>query len=132
MLLSGMPFVVNAVLFLPLILILTMIFATGYVLLLSAITVFVRDVHHFIDATARVLFFMTPIFYMASDVTGLLEKVIWYNPFVYFIESYHDILYQGIVPDMFQLGVCCMLAVVVFIAGAIVFSRLKGKFAEVL
>jgi ABC-2 type transport system permease protein len=132
MLLAGIHISTSAVLFLPLIVVLSVMFATGYMLMLSAITVFIRDVHHFIDAVARLLFFMTPIFYLMSEITGVLEKIIWYNPFTYFIESYHDILYQGAVPEMFQLGVCTVLAVAALIIGMVVFNRLKGKFAEVL
>jgi len=130
--LLGISFSASALIFLPLILLLTVMFATGYVLLFSAVTVFVRDVHHFIDATARILFFMTPIFYLASEVTGILEKIIWLNPLTYFIESYHDILFFGTVPEIFQLVVCVMLAIVALIVGLITFNRLKGRFAEEL
>jgi len=132
MLLAGLHIGAFAILYLPLILFLSVLFATGYVLLLSALTVFVRDVHHFVDAIARLLFFMTPIFYLTSEVSGLLEKVIWSNPFTYFIESYHDILYQGVAPGLFQLGMCVLLAAAAFIIGAAVFSKLKGRFAEAL
>jgi len=132
MLLAGISISLSAVLFLPLVIVLSVMFATGYVLLFSSLTVFVRDVRHFIDATARILFFMTPIFYLVSEITGVLEKIIWYNPFTWFIESYHDILYFGAVPETFQLVVCATLAIVVFIVGLMVFNKLKGKFAEVL
>jgi len=132
MLLTGFHIGIQALVSLPLILLLSVIFATGYVLLLSAITVFVRDVHHFIEAIARVLFWITPIFYLANDTTGILERIIWYNPFTYFIVSYQDILYLGDIPDMFQLGVCCILSVAVLLVGLLVFNKLKGKFAEEL
>jgi len=132
MLLSGIDISANAIIFLPTIMVLSIIFAAGYVLFLSAITVFVRDVRHFIDATTRILFFITPIFYLMSDISGMLEKVIWYNPFTWFITSYHDILYYGVMPETFKLIVCGAMALVVFIIGLIVFNKLKGKFAEVL
>ena len=132
MLLSGIQIGAFAILYLPLILLLSVIFATGYVLMLSALTVFVRDVHHFVDAIARLLFFVTPIFYLTSEVSGVLEKVIWSNPFTYFIESYHNILYQGVVPELFQIGVCALLSIVAFVIGVAVFSKLKGRFVEAL
>jgi len=131
-LLNGIHIDIQAIILLPLILFLSVMFATGCVLLFSAITVFVRDVHHFIEAIARLLFWTTPIFYLASEVTGALEKIIWYNPFTYFIESYHDILFFGTVPGTFQLFVCATLAVAAFVIGMMVFNKLKGRFAEVL
>jgi ABC-2 type transport system permease protein len=132
MLMAGIGIVANAIIFLPFIVALSIIFATGYVLFLSAVSVFVRDVKNFIDATARVLFWITPIFYMAGNVSGVLETVIWLNPLTYFIDAYHSVLYFGVAPDMFGLGVCLLLSVVALIAGLITFNRLKGKFAEVL
>jgi ABC-type polysaccharide/polyol phosphate export permease len=130
--LAGIPLSAGTAVYLPVILVLSVIFATGYTLFFSAITVFVRDIHHLIDATTRVLYFMTPVFYLVSDVAGALENVIWYNPFTHFIVVYQDILYYGVAPEMFRLGVCLMLSLAAMAVGYIVFSRLKGRFAEVL
>jgi len=132
MFLSGYPFNGLALLLLPILLILSAIFAIGYVLVLSAITVYVRDVQYFIEATARVIFWITPVFYLAEDINGLLNDIIWYNPFTYYIVTYHDILYYHQVPDLFQFGVCCILSVSALIIGLIVFNKLKGRFAEEL
>lgn len=128
---AGMS-VTSAILLLPVIMVLSVVFATGYVLLFSSINVFKRDVEHFIVAVSRVLFWITPIFYMASEVTGILADVIKYNPFAYFIEAYQDVLYFGIVPGATDLAVCTVLAIVALLIGGIVFSKLKGRFAEEL
>jgi len=132
MLLAGLHIGVVAILYLPPILLLSVLFATGYTLFFSAITVFVKDVHHFVDAVSRLLLFMTPVFYLTSEVSGVLEKLIWRNPFTYYIESYHDILYRGIAPDLFLLGMCALFAAVALVVGYAVFSKLKGRFAEAL
>jgi len=132
MLLAGIHIGAVAILFLPVILVLSVVFATGYTLFLSAITVFIRDVHHFVDAVSRLLMFMTPVFYLTSEVTGILHKLIWCNPFTYFIVPYQDLLYQGVAPELFLLGMCALFAAAAIVIGYAVFSKLKGRFAEVL
>lgn len=132
MLLSGYPFNIGALAFLPIILVLSVLFATGYVLFFSALTVFVRDVQFFIEATARILFWVTPIFYLASDVMGILSYIMKFNPFAYFIGIFHDTLYFGNVPGLLEMGVCLIISITAFVIGLIVFNKLKGKFAEEL
>lgn len=46
------------------------VFAAGMVFLFSAVTVYIRDVQHFINAFARVLFWVTPIFYFVGKTSG--------------------------------------------------------------
>jgi len=129
---SGTSMGANTIIFLPLVLLLSLTFATGYVLLLSAVTVFVRDIQHLIQALARILFWVTPIFYMVTDLKGVLAELIWYNPLAHFIDLYHDMLYFGIAPSTTQLCICLLFAGVMFTTGAIVFNKLKWKFAEEL
>ena len=119
-----------ALVFLPLMLILSFIFAMGYVFFLSAITVFIRDIQHVMAVVGRVVFWTTPIFYLASEANDILGKIIWYNPLTYFIECYHNILYFSVVPDSTTLMVCFFLTIISFVIGAVVFNKLKGKFAE--
>jgi ABC-type polysaccharide/polyol phosphate export systems, permease component len=121
-----------ALLFLPVMMLLSIIFALGYVFILSAMSVFIRDVQHVMTVLARMIFWTTPIFYLTSEVTGVLGTIIWCNPLTYFIESYHDILYFGIVPNTTNLIICSVLTLVSFAVGLIIFNKLKGKFAEKL
>jgi len=129
---TGFHLSIYALLFLPVILLLSFLFTIGYVLFFSAIVVFVRDVQHFILAVSRVILWTTPILYLASDVTGILETIIWYNPFTYFIEVFHSIFFFGTAPEMFHLQVCLILTVTALVVGMLVFSKLKPRFAEVL
>jgi len=128
----GFSLSLSALLFLPILMLLSIVFALGYVFFLSAVSVFVRDIQHIMTVVGRIIFWTTPIFYLTSEVTGILSKIIWCNPLTYFIESYHDILYFGVVPDTMNMIVCCLLALVAFTGGLMVFNRLKGRFAEKL
>ena len=128
----GFPLSLTALAFLPILMLISIVFSLGYVFFLSSISVYVRDVQHVMTVVGRMIFWTTPIFYLASEVTGILEKIIWCNPLTYFIEAYHDILYFGVIPDTMNMITCCLLAIVAFVCGLVVFNRLKGKFAEKL
>ena len=56
-------------------------------------------------------FFLTPMYFVARDATGLLGKIIWFNPFTYYIESFHQMLYYGVMPDMHYVMVCAILPI---------------------
>ena len=118
--------------FLPVELFLMFIFGMGCTFLVSTITVFVKDLGHLMSVVMRLVFYITPTFFFVSEAKGLLNTIIWVNPITYFIETFHQILYFGTVPDLYYVGVSALLAVVMFIIGYAVFYRCKDRFAEVL
>jgi ABC-type polysaccharide/polyol phosphate export permease len=132
MVISGFQFTFETLLFLPVIMALSFVFTTGYVLMTSAVTVYVRDLQYFIDAFSRLFFWVTPIFFYMDSITGILETILWCNPYTYFIELYHDILYYGTFPEPIMIMASIVLALAFLLIGVLVFNRYKGKFAEKL
>lgn len=106
------------------------IFSLGTILIVSSISVYSRDFEFFIVAMSRVLFWVTPIFYMADSLTGTLSKIIWFNPLTYFVKGFQDILFWGVMPSTKLLIMCCLISLTTFIAGAQIFRKLKDGFAE--
>ncbi|MBQ7979285.1 MAG: ABC transporter permease [Candidatus Methanomethylophilaceae archaeon] len=119
-------------LMLPVELILMLLFATGSSFLVSTITVFIKDVGYFMTIAMRLVIWITPTFFLASEAKGLLSLIVWYNPFTYFVEVFHDILYYGTFPHVEFLLISIALAVGMFLLGAAVFFRYEKKFPEVL
>ena len=112
------------------ILILMFFFVLGYVFLLSAITVYLRDIQYILGSINMLFFFLTPMYFVARDATGLLGKIIWFNPFTYYIESFHQMLYYGVMPDMHYVMVCAILPIFSISIGLLIFRHLKKGFAE--
>lgn len=73
------------VVMLPVVLILMAVFVTGYVLFLSAINVYFNDIKYLINSLSIVFYFITPLYFVMSDVSGIFEYVIWANPFAYYV-----------------------------------------------
>ncbi len=128
------------VLFLPIVILVEMIFIQGISLLLSAVNVFYRDVQQIMEVLILAWFFLTPVIWDANRLppTGLIMGVevpiqrLTYilNPMASVIATYRDVLYYGrsIGWDFFLRTM--ITALIVLLIGFIVFNRLKGRFAE--
>lgn len=126
----GHPLHIEPLLYLPIILILMAIFSLGCALLLSSLTVYVRDVQFLLRSTSIVFFFITPMYFVADRVTGIFRNVIDYNPLTYYVQACQSIVYYGEVPSVDLLIVCTLLPLVSIIIGYVIFIRLKNGFAE--
>lgn len=82
----------TGILFLPLVILGQLLFVIGLGLLLSALNVFYRDVAEILEVVTLAWFFLTPIIYNFSGVISILYR---FNPMFYFVELYHQILYNG-------------------------------------
>lgn len=123
----------NGFLALPIILLSMFMFSMGTIMLTSSISVYSRDFQYLITAFARILFWVTPIFYEVESragTGGLLYTIIWLNPLTYYVEGLRDITYRGVLPSTEILLSCIIISIVMFIMGALVFNKLKDGFAE--
>lgn len=120
----------SAIWLLPVILIITFIFTLGLVLLLSSITVYVRDFQILLSSISIVFYFLTPMYYMVNSVTGLLKTITILNPLTYFVEAYHSIMYYQNLPDLPSFLIMTIISILSFIIGTVVFCKLKVGFTE--
>jgi lipopolysaccharide transport system permease protein len=128
------------VLFLPIVMLVEMIFILGMSLLLSALNVFYRDVQQIMEVLILAWFFVTPVIWDVSllpesrlilGVDVPVQRLTYIlNPMASIIATYRDILYYGrpIGWDFFLRTT--ITVVVVLLIGFLVFNRLKGRFAE--
>ncbi len=115
---------------LPAILLLMIAFTTGYVFLFSSLNVYVRDVQYILGSITMIFFFMTPMYFLSGEVSGMLGKLIWINPFTYYVEAVHSIVYFGEIPGTRVLLMCVILPIISLLLGLTVFRKLRRGFAE--
>ena len=118
------------VLVLPVVLILAFIFGVGCIFLLSSLAVYVRDIQFALGSIGIAFFVFTPMRYMASTGSGILAVVIWCNPLTYYIESVHNILYWGVMPDAGIFVMCVLLSFGMLFIGYGTFRRLRYGFVK--
>ncbi len=121
-------------LWLPVILLVLFVLAYGAALFLSAVTVFFRDVAHFIGVLLQLWFWSTPIVYSLSVVgdKAWLLRVLQANPMTGIVVSFRNVVVLNHPPNFKLLGYDLAVGVVVLVVGAWVFQRWQRLFAEIV
>jgi lipopolysaccharide transport system permease protein/teichoic acid transport system permease protein len=107
---------------------------TGVGWLVSSLTVFVRDIGHMINVVTSVLFWATPIIWPYSMLQGNFKYMALLNPIFYITEGYrYTFLEQTWFFEYQEMTIFFWaFTALLFVAGALVFQRLKPHFADVL
>lgn len=125
---SGIGFSWN-LLFLPLVILAQYILSLAIIFITSAINVYIRDAEYIINFLVQMLFYATPILY-SSDLFGSKAWILNFNPMTTIINSYRDILYSGITPNLQYLFIVLFGSVMLLFIGILIFRKLEKGFAE--
>ncbi len=128
---TGIGFSIYLVLF-PLYAIIEYFFILGVVLILSAVTVYLRDIEHIIGVIIQALFYGTPIVYSMNSIPANFAWIFKLNPMSYIVQGFRDILYYQQMPDMIGLLTIILITIAIMIIGLRVFDKLQRNFAEEL
>jgi len=128
---SGVGFSIHALLF-PLLVIIQYILTLAFTFVLSALTVFVRDIDHFVSVFLTLGFYATPIVYQASMLPEKFQWALKINPMAQLVEAYRSILYYHQLPDFVMLAIWGVLSIVLIIVGYLIFKKLEKSFVEEL
>ncbi len=121
-----------SILWLPYILTLHTMFTLSVAFILSAITVFYRDIIHLTEVGLMLLFWGTPIIYPVSMVPKSLNFLINANPLTPFITAYQNVIYEKAEPCLAIHLKMWILVSIILIVGYQVFKHCNPKFAEEL
>ena len=116
----------------PLIVLVQYVLLSGISLIVSSITVYFRDLQHFIGVLLQLLFYATPIVYSMETIPENFRWILKLNPMTYIIEAFRDIFYSRTMPDIKMLGIILSIGIILCIVGYLLFNKLQKKFAEEL
>jgi homopolymeric O-antigen transport system permease protein len=118
----------------PLIVAVVAAFAVGLSLILSTITVFLRDTAHFVGVFMQLWFWGTPIIYSLKFVSQRpgLVRLLELNPLTGAVVSFRNVVLLNRPPDYSLLAYSTVVAVVVLAVGASVFQRWQRVFSEIV
>ena len=122
------------ILWLPVIVLIVVVLAFGLALLLSAVTVFLRDVAHFIGVFLQLWFWGTPIIYSMSfvkDSPGVV-RILQLNPMTGIVVSFRNVVMLNRPPDYKLLAYDAVVALVALVIGARAFNRWQKLFSEIV
>lgn len=120
------------VVFYPVILLIQYILLTGISLFVSSITVYFRDLQHFIGIALQLLFYATPIVYATNIIPESYQWILRLNPMTFIIDGYRSIFYYQQQPDFISLGITLLVSLILCVVGYLLFSKLQKRFAEEL
>ena len=127
----GLGLTINIV-FYPLILLVQYVLLIGISLIVSSVTVYFRDLQHFIGVLLQLFFYATPIVYAVDVIPANFRWILKFNPMTYIIEGYRDIFWGQTAPDISTLLIVLAIGIVLCIVGYLIFNKLQKRFAEEL
>jgi ABC-2 type transport system permease protein len=122
------------VLAIPIIAIVTVL-AAGVALLLSAATVYFRDLQHFIVVALQLLFWGAPVIYDISLITDkhpAAADVLLLNPLTPCLIAFRECVLVGEVPGPWRLLYSAAIAVATLVLGWRYFNRHERRMAELV
>ncbi len=120
----------------PVLIALLAVFTLGVAYLVSALSVFFRDVIHLWGVLMTVWFYFTPIFWpydaLANNGIAWVYTLIQFNPMYHFVSAFRQMVTGIPLPTdaglLVELGLCAIFAVITFAVGLFTFKKLEKKF----
>ena len=130
LLLSGKGISFKAILYLPPVIVAEYLLALSITMIVSAVTVYLRDLEHVLVIITMAWQFLTPVMYSIDMVPEQIQTIFHLNPMTPIIIAYRDILYYQKVPKLGTLTQGIIFSIILLIVGWNVFGHLKKHFAE--
>lgn len=108
--------------------------SVGISWIVSSISVFFKDFSQIVSIVMQILFWLTPIFWSPDSISPNMLTFFKLNPMYYIVNGYRDSFIYGV--PFWHHGALTIyfwaVVVIVFIAGAVLYQRLRPHFADIL
>ena len=101
-------------------------------LIVSSISIYIRDLQHLIGVALQLLFCAAPIVYTPESIPEQFKWILKCNPMTYIISGYRNIFYNQTMIELKPLLILIGCSVVACVIGYIIFNKLQKGFAEQL
>lgn len=112
----------------PYIILCMFLFTVGVGLLLSCVSVFLRDVFYIYGIILTIWNYFTPVFYSIEILPMYLQNLFKFNPLFQFINGIRDIVLYGNIPSIGYLLLITAIGVGTLLLGGLVFRKNQDKF----
>lgn len=117
---------------LPVLVLVNVVFSLGLGLLLGVINVFVRDVAQVMAVVLQLWFWLTPVVYMPVIIPEQLKSVLEFNPMYHIVTSFQNVLLYGRAPDVAGLLGVGVFGLVMLGLSLLMFRRAAPEMVDVL
>jgi ABC-type polysaccharide/polyol phosphate export permease len=119
-------------LYVPLILVVHIVFIVGISILFSVINVYLRDVQSAISAIVQVWMLASPVGYSLGMVGEKLRPYYLLNPMAGIIDSYRKTLLHNQPPDAIYLGTAAVISALLLVFGYWLFKKNEKNLADII
>lgn len=113
---------------LPFLIVTLTVFSAGLGLLVSALSVFFRDVMHLWGVLMTAWTYATPLFYPYEMLADWMKLIMQFNPMYHYITFFRDIMMWNTNPGGIECLICLGMAIFTFAIGLAVFRKSESKF----
>ena len=104
------------------------LFTIGMGLLLSCLSVFLRDIWHIYGIVLTLWNYLTPIFYSIEILPAKLQYLMHFNPMYQFLNAARTIVLYGQAPSFKTLGILAFIGFGMLFIGGSIFRKKQDKF----
>lgn len=104
------------------------VFTLGFGLILSTVSVFLRDMFYIYGIVLTLWTYLTPIMYDISIISEKLQTFFKLNPMYHYITFIRDIILYHKMPSALSFVICGGSALIVLLIGLVVFKKNQDKF----
>ena len=116
----------------PLYLLVLLAFTVGLGLILSALTVYARDIRHALPLMLQVGLFITPVVYGLEYIDEKYRAIyVFLNPVAMVIDGLRETVLYGNSPNFAYLGLGTLSSLATLVFGYMLFKKLETGFADV-
>jgi len=110
------------------------VFSVGLSLILSALTVYFRDIMHLYGVLLTIWMYLTPIIYPMSIFEGgdktaqVVLQIVKLNPMYHYVDFFRNTMMYANIPGLKENLVCIFVSLFTLVIGMIVFKKAEKKF----
>jgi lipopolysaccharide transport system permease protein len=120
-------------LLIPVLLLLTTIFASGVGLLFGALMVVFRDMKNLLGFILMMWMYVTPIMFPVTLAPEKYRILFYLNPLTSLVDGFRwSVLQQGELPGLAYISVSFVIATILWFCGALAFRAMENKIADIM
>ena len=108
---------------------LVVVFASGLAMLVSTLTLYLRDTRSFLPYVMRVWLYLSPVLWLPEQIRHGFAFVRWANPLFPLVGAWSDAVVEGVRPSMTMLVTGAAWAVGALVVGAWALLSREREFA---
>jgi lipopolysaccharide transport system permease protein len=121
-----------ALLWLPLLMLVTITMAIGLGLMVGVVNVFMRDIGQVVPVLMQFAYWFTPIVYMVHIIPEQYRGLLALNPLIPVITSYQDVMLYNRMPDLAGLAISLVLGLGLSVFSMIIFRKASPEMVDQL